>query len=165
MTTKQIECTLLNFFNWRQNLMVFNITGSHDLLRFETDVTIMSKARYLTGVEIKVSKSDLKADLKKAQWMNIGENNRHTGKANKDEYFGKFKHFYYAVPEFLVYDVLCQVPPWVGIISILTTGRRGLCKVERKASIISNKAISESDAFKIARLGAIRDCAKRMIIK
>jgi len=88
--TIDIELAILKKFKYQQNYIVPNITNQMNLLRFECDMLVISKSGFATGFEIKVSKSDLKADLKK----------KHFG---SEKYYKKFKLFWQVsmdVPDF-----------------------------------------------------------------
>jgi hypothetical protein len=84
MTIEQIETLLVGYpsspFYIRQNIVVPNVDWG--FLNHEADLLVLSKANYLTEIEIKRSWSDFMADFKK----------KHT------HYDKKLSHFYYAVP-------------------------------------------------------------------
>lgn len=64
---EQIELAIMNHpdFNFRQNLMVFRVTGGSNVVNHECDCLIMTKSGYLTEIEIKRSYSDFLNDFKK----------------------------------------------------------------------------------------------------
>jgi hypothetical protein len=64
---ERIEMAIMNHrdFNFRQNLMVFRVTDFSGVVNHECDCLIMSKAGYLTEIEIKRSYTDFMADFKK----------------------------------------------------------------------------------------------------
>lgn len=84
LTIEQIETIITGYpdspFYIRQNLVVPNCDWG--FLNHEADLLVMSKARYLTEIEIKRTWADFMADFKK----------KHT------HYDRKLSHFYYAVP-------------------------------------------------------------------
>ncbi len=84
LTLEQIETILTGYpdspFYIRQNIVVPNCDWG--FLNHEADLLVLSKAKYLTEIEIKRTWSDFMADFKK----------RHT------HYDPKLSHFYYAVP-------------------------------------------------------------------
>ena len=45
-------------FSFRQNLMVFRVTGGSNVVNHECDCLIMTKSGYLTEIEIKRSYAD-----------------------------------------------------------------------------------------------------------
>lgn len=63
LTIEQIELGIARYFNFRNNLVVPNV--SWGMLNHEADIIVMSKSGYLTEVEIKRSWSDFLADFRK----------------------------------------------------------------------------------------------------
>jgi len=84
LNTSDVEYAVAKYFNPRINLIVPNVWWGLGF-NHELDLLICSNSRYCTEVEIKVSRSDIKADGKK------GHN--HDSK--------KIKRFFYAVPDSL----------------------------------------------------------------
>lgn len=78
-----MEVALARHFNWRVNLIVPNVSWGFDL-KYEADLLVVSPAGYVTEIEIKVSRGDIKADLKKHKCA-------HRSKL--------VKRFFYAVPQ------------------------------------------------------------------
>lgn len=64
---EQIELSMMNYtdFNFRQNLMVFRVTGGSNVVNHECDCLIMTKSGYLTEIEIKRSYDDFLNDFRK----------------------------------------------------------------------------------------------------
>lgn len=96
----EIELALAksDHFNFVRNIVAFNVHGLSDSLAIfhECDMLVLSKAGYLTEIEIKRSYSDFLADFKK--------DHQHEGR-------GLIKYFYYCVPGSLldkVYDKLTE---------------------------------------------------------
>lgn len=81
-----IEIGLANKFEWKRNVVTFNICGWSGTLPIfhECDVLVMSKSGYLTEVEIKRSFVDFKNDFKKHRTPNS---------------YNLIKNFWYCVPE------------------------------------------------------------------
>lgn len=142
ITTPEMEVTLASYFDYRVNLIVPNAHWGMGNMH-ECDLLIMSQSGYLTEVEIKVSKPDLKADAKKVH------GHRST----------RIKRLFFALPHYLE-DAIEFVPERAGIIIVSpkddhSWGPR--CKVIRKP--VTNKVaqkVSAEERYKIARLGAIR---------
>lgn len=63
LTLTQIELGIARYFNFRNNLVVPNV--SWGMLNHEADIIVMSKSGYLTEVEIKRSWADFLADFRK----------------------------------------------------------------------------------------------------
>ncbi len=149
MTTLQIEIALMRGLEFTKNLMVPTVKAG-GLVRFETDMLMLSKAGYATAIEIKISKSDLKADSKKAHIKNTGK--VIYGKSWKEKYFPKVKYFYYAVPDDLLELALTTVHKDFGIYTV----RGKSIFIARPAKVISNYKWNDKERYALARLGALR---------
>ena len=158
-----IEIGLMQHFNFRQNIIVTNVSDSSFLVPFETDMVVLTKSNLAYGIEIKVSKSDLKADLKKRQFALF--NVVREGKKGVDRWYSRFKYFYYAVPSDLVEEALKIVPPFCGVLSIRKIQYPQsyipdyiTYKVveKRKPERISCQKWTDSERLKLAHLGAMR---------
>ena len=148
MTTLEVEIALMNHFDIRRNLIVPNITDWSALnIRFETDLLVLSKSNYATGIEIKVSKSDLKNDLKKKQW-------RIDNHFNRTHFFKPFKYFYYAVPDYLKDEALKQIPEWCGLITVYNGDYE--TEITRNPQLLNKNKWTEQQRYQLARLGAMR---------
>jgi hypothetical protein len=130
-----IECAVASYFNWRVNLIVPNV--SWGMFIHECDLLIVTKAGYCYEVEIKTSRSDLKADIKK----------RHGHKSEL------IKKLYFAIPEYLT-DCTEFIPAHAGIITVSAEG--GFCQVIREPQVNGGRSLSEQERFQVARLGTMR---------
>ena len=130
-----IECAVASYFNWRVNLIVPNV--SWGMFIHECDLLIVTKAGYCYEVEIKTSRSDLKADMKK----------RHGHKSEL------IKKLYFAIPEYLA-DCIEFIPAHAGIITVSAEG--GFCQVIRQPQVNGGRSLSEQERFQVARLGTMR---------
>ncbi len=143
LLTIDIEITLAEFFNSRQNIIVPNVFWGLSFT-YEIDLLILSTSNYATEVEIKISKGDIKRDLSKSTCAH---------KSNK------IKKFYFAVPDYLV-D--CEyIPEDVGLISvkkILTRSQDYIkCEIIRPARINGNaRKFSDYERNKLLQLGYSR---------
>lgn len=155
-----MEIALMRYFGYTKNIIVPNIQGAYSIpIKFETDILSISKSGYATGVEIKVSKSDLKADLKKRHQQDFDSLCIYDyNKTNKEFYYGCFKNFYYAVPEYLKNDCLEQIPNWMGL--LVARRNKDLKRISiievRPPKILYKRKWTELEMLKIARLGSIR---------
>jgi hypothetical protein len=158
-----VEVGLLKHFNFRQNIIVTNVTDASFLVPFETDMVVLTKSGFAYGIEIKVSKSDLKADLKKRQFTSF--DTAREGKKGVDRWYSRFKYFYYAVPSHLVEDAKSLVPPFCGVLSIrkLKYPESWLPELiyykvteERSAERIPSERWTDEQKMKLAHLGAMR---------
>ena len=146
ITTPEMECAIACFLDYRLNLIVPNVywglSGLH-----ECDLLVVSKAGYLTEIEIKITRADLRADKKK--WH--GHNS------------DRIKRLFFALPDYLE-SCIDMVPERAGIILVRPKSNvagqypyHPRCREIRPAQ--RNKAaqkISDADRYKIARLGALR---------
>jgi len=85
--TIEMEIAVANHFNARQNLIVPNVSWGFCI--HECDLLIVTKAGYLYEVEIKVSRGDLKNDMKKQH----------------NHYDSRIKNLYFAIPKKLEKDI------------------------------------------------------------
>lgn len=146
ITTPEMECALANWFDYRVNLIVPNVYWGFGYDMHECDLLIVSKAGYVTEVEIKISRADLKADAKKSH----GHENQ------------RIKYLYFAVPTALEEAALEFAPERAGIIVVRNdfpgadrVGPR--CRRVREPSAIKHVSkMTDRERYKVARLGALR---------
>jgi hypothetical protein len=113
MKTEDIELAINNYLNYnRRFVIVPNISWGLGF-QHELDLLVLTNKNYVWEVEIKISKSDLKADLKK----------RH------GHYSNKIRRLYFAVPKFLEKDALLLIPERAGLF-LVERNESGLSKVE-----------------------------------
>lgn len=77
-----------------------------DIQCHRADMIFISDVGYITEVEIKISRSDWRADFKKSKWK------------NPERYMAYIKKFYYAAPEHIAKNPPPGIPECAGIISI-----------------------------------------------
>ena len=144
LTTAEMEVALAHFLDYRTNLIVPNVhwgTNFH-----ECDLLVVSRAGYLTEIEIKISRADLKADKKK--W------HEHKG--------SQIKRLFFALPSYLE-NSIDLVPDRAGIILVRPRDSDAAptwmprCR-ELRPSEWQPRApkISAEDQYKIATFGARR---------
>ena len=141
-----MECALAIWLNYRQNLIVPNVSWGISGLH-ECDLLVVSKAGYLTEIEIKVTRADLRADKKK--WH--GHESR------------RIKRLFFALPDYLEHCI-DMVPERAGIILVRPKANvpyvypyHQRCREIRKAQRNKDAGkITVTDRYKIARLGALR---------
>lgn len=141
-TTLEIELAIVNLYGIRQHIIVpncyinFGTSADH-----ECDLLIIKKSGYAEEVEIKMSKSDFKADFKKKH-------------GHIDE---RLKHLYYAMPIDIYEQCKDLIPDYAGVYVI----RKDLAG-KTYASCVKNapkkecRKLTESEQLKIARLGVMR---------
>lgn len=106
MTAKHVEIAVANHMNHRVNLIVPNVSWGMGM-NYEADIVVLRPSNIAVEVEIKVSRSDIKADIKK----------RHQHDSPL------FKAVYFAVPKRLADDP--SIPTWAGVLSCTCYEYRG----------------------------------------
>ena len=145
MTTLEIEVALMEYFLPGNFVIVPNVSWGmrfekHTKDLHECDLLILSRSRYATEIEIKISKADILKDKKKRH----GHHHNHIAR------------LYFAVPEKLADFALQHIPRRAGLYSILKDKRR---KPRLVKHCIRNKNCvkwTEKDKLCLARLGALR---------
>lgn len=146
ITTIEMEVAIANFFGYRQNIIVPNI--SWGLLSHEVDLLIVRKSGVAIEVEIKTSLSDLKADFTKKH--------KHIERLNRISYF------YYAMPYSVYEKGKDLIPQNAGIIVcdriILYNGKEDIRvrMIKDSVKIKGSRSLTSDEQFKVARLGAMR---------
>ena len=160
-----LEIHIMRHFDIRQNLIVPNVTDVSMLVGFETDMLVLTKSGYATGFEIKVTKGDLKADLKKKHIKRLDQ--FLNGQPGLERYFGRFKYFNYAVPVHLKDVALDQIPDFCGLWVLDVPGYPALPKFYqvREAKKLFDYRWSEKQQYELARLGTMRILAMKEGIK
>lgn len=137
-----MEIHLVHYFGARNKLIVPNVSwglGIH-----ECDLVVMSRRGYLTEVEIKTSKSDLRADQKK----------RHNHKSDK------IKYLIFAIPEQIPVDYANKyVPERAGILVVHSQGSVELVRRSEPNRYAVSLTIEKQ--YQLARLAAIKLWATR----
>ena len=164
MNTPEMEKLIYWYFKESSLVIVPKVSGNNwwldteadpmiwkNIVNHECDMLIVTKNRYLTEVEIKISLSDLKADFKKEH-------------QHKDE---NIKNFYYAFPEEMKEKAIELIPEGAGIL-IAVEKECGIPyrKIEcyRKPKINKEaKPINDIVLLKIYRLGYLRYWNYRML--
>ncbi|HDZ04890.1 hypothetical protein LCGC14_0370560 [marine sediment metagenome] len=118
MNTKEIQELLCKEEVLKGNLPCENV--SNIFYCSESDVVSILKSGYTVEYEVKISRSDFKADAKKSKWK------FYNAKVEK----GIPNYFYYACPENLINKN--EVPSFAGLIYVYENG----CKIIKKASIL-----------------------------
>lgn len=117
------------------NVIIPNVSWGFDL-RHECDLLVVTKAGRLWEIEIKVSKSDIKADLKK----------RHQ---HRDE---RISRLYFAIPQALE-DCIYLIPERAGVLLV----KENLVVTKaREPKQNGNYVCSDSDRITLYRLGTLR---------
>lgn len=154
-TTLDLELAVMRYFDIRKNLIVPGITEMSNLVSFELDMIVITKANMAYGFELKNTKADLKKDFSKGQLKEIDE--VWNGKTGLERYYGKFKHFYYVVPRLIKDDALALVPDMFGVF-VVDKMKGGVVRFydARPAKKLFNYKWSDEEKYAVARLGAMR---------
>lgn len=142
ITSTHIELALALHFNYRRNYIIVNASWGMGL-NYEADFISVTPDGYATEVEIKVSKSDLLADLKKAKWAHNGD---------------FIKRVYFAVPTALVETCKEVLPESYGIIEVHEGLHGGLkCREVRAAqNRLKARPLSPKEINNMLRLMSMR---------
>ena len=146
ITTIEAEERLAQYFDYRQNIIVPNVSWGFHL--HECDLLVLRKSGYLVEIEIKVTRTDLKKDR--------GKFHKHI-----DDY-NRVKELWFAIPDYLQ-DSIEFIPEHAGVIVLNKEDRSYSdcpvirCKILRKARINkSARTLYENEMLKLARLGTMR---------
>ena len=126
-TLLDLELKIAEFFGYRQNVIIPNVSWGMGLL-YEADIVVISPQKYCTEIELKVSKSDLKADAKKWKWK----------LTSRDEE-GIIRRRFFGIPHYLL-DALEFIPLECGVLCLRENGR-----VDMVRSAKTRKARSLTD--------------------
>jgi hypothetical protein len=152
-----IELAIFRLYDIRQHVIVPNVSDQMCLVPFETDMLVLTQSSYATGFEIKVSKSDLLADLKKKQYTRFKD--KENGNLLQELYYAKkFKYFYYAVPKKLEETALSIIPDFVGlyVYENFEYPKTPTFKCVKEAKKLKTESWREKDKVELMRLGCMR---------
>ena len=140
LTTTEIEIRLAHYFNYRQNLIVPNISWGMNI--HECDLLIIRKSGYGIEVEIKVSKADLIKDIKKSH--------------HHHDKLGRISEFYFAIPDYLQ-NCIEFIPDHAGIIIVNKTEYGTSCRKFRDPKPnLTRRKFTDQEISKIGHLGSMR---------
>lgn len=154
MTCIEIEIALMEHYDFRRNLIVPGITPVSGLVPFEVDMFVLTTSSMAYGIEIKTSKSDLRADFKKSHQKRLSLSEFSV--LDMQRVFGKFKYFLYAVPESMVEYALEVIPDFFGVIKCKRVNDRVYASIARPPLLLHKYKWSDSERYEVARLGAMR---------
>lgn len=152
MTTKEIQKAIAIYEVNRHRFVCENITDVRAI--YEADVMSISKSGIVTEFEVKISRSDFKADAKKMKFY------QYDLARKKDKYAIRVtpNKFYYVCPIGLIKPE--EVPDYAGLIYIYeqTEIKRELCVIiEKEAKYIhGDKSNAEKMKDKMLRLHSER---------
>lgn len=141
MKTIEMELAVAQFFNWRVNTIVPNLSWGMGL--HECDLLIITPQGYATEVEIKISLSDLKKDQLKEH--------KHNDK--------RIKRLYFAIPESLLKHSHL-IPERAGILVVrnidVTQNVWDTVKINRHPQVVNEGKFTEDEIKRITKLGTMR---------
>lgn len=130
-----MELAVVDLIGYRRHTVVPNVSWGLGL-NHECDMLVLDDSNRLTEIEIKISKSDLKADLKK--W------HQHNSKI--------ITRLVFAIPYSLIDEVMTLLPPNVGIITVEWNQYSGKYEARWYRMSKHRKAIQEVSNEKIRKL-------------
>ncbi len=133
ITALDIEIAVAELFSFRHNNVLSCVKGGK-VFDYELDMLVLTPPGYGYEIEVKITKSDLKADRGKQHFHNSE----------------KIKKFYYALPYYLLPECEMLMPDWAGIISI----NNGKASITRKAEIRNNYKFTAEEMLHLTRLTA-----------
>lgn len=151
MHAEQVEIAVAKRFGYRRCIIVPNVSWGLNF-GYELDMLIVSPTGYATEVEIKVTKSDLKAD----------KNKRHQHDSIR------IQKLYFAVPAILKDDALEIIPQKAGLIIVkanqeIHLPRNRIYEIGITAEIVKSSIINkdagklcEKELIKLGHLAAMR---------
>lgn len=127
----------------------------------ETDLLVIEKGLRIIDVEVKISRADLRADIKKDKWWKSRPWSRHhyqtstAPERTRREWPERIWKHYYAMPSAMWTPALLDAIPAVS--GVLLIAPSGYVKVMRMAKPNRDaKPISAADAVDVARLAGLR---------
>lgn len=136
MTANEVEILVAEFWGYRRNLIVPNVSWGWGI-RYEADMVIVPPSNWAIEIEIKVTASDISRDRLK----------RHCHNCNR------FRKLYFAVPHELAGHP--DIPGNAGIIDVTVPGGGVSIIREAKPNKFATK-IDASQRLKLAELGSMR---------
>lgn len=155
MKTIELEIALIRYLNPRQNIIVNNVSNWSGLLNFEADILQLTKSGYANAYELKVSKQDLKNDLKKKHIKDI-DNTVKFFQSGLEYYYSPLKTFSYVVPDFLVDEALNQIPSFCGLYEAIKYEDVVYINCKKEPKILNKEKWDEERKLKLAHLGCMR---------
>ena len=139
MNALQIELAVANYFDFRANTIVPNISWGLQL--HEIDVLVVTKSGYAYEVEIKTTRADLIRDSKK----------KHGHRSDR------IKRLYFAMPESLAGFALTIIPIGAGLLAIKEEGGFTRAKLIKPPSQNSQaQPLNPEERLKVHELATMR---------
>ena len=130
-----------------------NVT--HFFRRCECDVIGINKSQYLVEIEVKISRSDFKADFRKSRWKPMKDIVKN-GKINKSSKLLNISRFpnrhYYCCPEGTIDPK--ELPPWSGL--IFFNEKSGSLNIVKAAPLLHKQKVNLLKSLKYAARRSMR---------
>jgi len=151
MNALEIEMAVAEHFNYRQNIIVPNVSWGLFISHMEADMIIVRPSGWAIEIEIKISKGDIKRDQKK--WHRLRSNI--DGIRNE-----MIRQTYFAIPDGLKIE---DIPEWSGILKVKKVEDkyhktpRWVVSCERSAKIYKlARKLKTEEINKLLHLGCMR---------
>ena len=138
LKTPELEMLVAEHFGIRTHLIIPNVYWGFGL-NYEADLVVVTRAKYAYEIELKVSKSDLKADQNKT----------------KHKFERKtFKRMYYAMPDYIYEPDL--VPEYAGVLLAYQHYGKWFIKREKDPVNLKVPPLDDNQYKKLLELMAMR---------
>jgi hypothetical protein len=165
MTSADIELALTSYqgspFHRRRWFVVPNVSWGWGL-GYEADLICVNPGGHAVEVEIKVSRSDLRADAKKNKWAAWRPGNTEGAVFRRGTLDHRIWKFYYAVPQQLVADCLALEGGWPGAGILAVAADHTVTMVRRPMPITATRLVTPDELVKLGHLAAMRYWDQRL---
>lgn len=138
MNARDIEIAVADYFNYRQNVIVPNVSWGL-FRRQEVDLLVVRKSGYCVEVEIKVASSDIRADKRKqhSHWNHL------------------IRQTWFAVPEKLASHP--DIPAIAGVLAVIQVDGKYYCRTVRGPKVNKQAVpLRPEQMLKVGSLAAMR---------
>lgn len=139
ITTTDIEIAVAYLFNPARNIVIPCVTWGSGFY-YEVDILVITPPGYAYEIEIKTTKPDFYADFKKKHY--------HDSK--------RIKRFYYAVPDYLLPEIIDDIPDYAGIITVVENDSDCRAKFFRAAKVRNKYKFTPEDILKFFHFGTAK---------
>jgi hypothetical protein len=144
VTSVYMECSIAEYYGYRENIVLPNLHWALSS-KYEKDMVIIRPSGFAFEVEIKISKADLRADLKKGH----------------GHFCNMMRQLWFAIPDYMnTEECLALIPERAGVVVVDTSvafATSGRCTTVRRAKINrSARRLEYSEILKTAHLSAMR---------
>ncbi len=144
MNLLTLECAIARYFDYRQNVIIPNVSWGMGL-KYEADMIIISMARYCTEIELKISRADLKRDSNKKKWCL-------TSPEWSSLNYNIIRRQFFGLPESFC-DIIKHIPSQCGVLLVSESGKVHL---ERTAKLNRARPLAEKEYLHALHLVSMR---------